>query len=192
MATASPNTGNKRRERSTSSTRRKSSGQKDVRAAEVVVAVQEEPTAERERGAGDHRRNDPEAEDASEQVRRGSAQHERADDREVPDQRGRMQVDGEQERVEDRALHVRGVRCAGCLVRVPEWDLALRVRTMGHLRPRLERPGGRAKVGRKSDASGARLARKRCVSRSSPAASLAGRAERAAAEDDRREGDARR
>ena len=81
------------------------------------------------------------AEDAAEQVGGRSAQHEGADDGEVPGQRGRVQVDGEQERIEDRALHVRGKRRAGSLVRIPERELAIGVRPVGHLRPRLELPG---------------------------------------------------
>jgi len=96
--------------------------------------------------------------------------------------------DREQERIEDCALHVRGVRRAGCLVRVPERDLSVRIRATRHLRPRLERPCGRSRV---EPEVGRRvwLARKRRRAIRPRRAAGTSRAQRVAEEEDWREGD---
>ena len=186
MATASPNTGNKRRERSTSSTRRKSSGRKTYERLKWLLL---------------YRKNQPLREKAALETTAGTTRSPRmrpnryaaaAPSTKAPTiERSHIsgvgcRLTASSSGVEDRALHVRGVRRAGCLVRVPEWDLALRVRTMGHLCPRLERPGGRAKVESEVGRVRSRLARKRCVA-VRPRRPCR-RAERTPAEEDRREG----
>ena len=80
-----------------------------------------------------------------------------------------MQVDGEQERVEDRALHVRRKRRAGSLVRVPERELACRVVAVNHLGPRLRLPNRRTLVDPEVGRGAPRLVREKARSRSCPA-----------------------
>ena len=116
-------------------------GQEDVRSAERVVAVQERPTAEGKRSASDNCRNDGESENASIHERRRSAEHERPDHRNVPRQRGRVQVDREEKGIEDLADHVPCQGRSSSLIGIPKRYLAIGVRTACDLGPWLRLPG---------------------------------------------------
>ena len=154
-----------------------------VRAAELIVAVEEEEPTQGVRGTRHDRRHREEAKDAREDEGGERTEDEGAHDREVPDALRGMEVHCEQERVERRALHVGGLRRARPLVGIPERQLALRVRLLVHARPRLERPGGRALIGSEVG----RVVGRRLSGEGSRAGDAGGalsrRAERAASED---------
>ena len=103
------------------------------------VRIDEEPSGQPVHAAGQHRREHAESEHARREVGGGADQHQADEQREVFDERGRVHVQGEQERIERAALHVAGERRADALVRVPEREVALGRVPVHHVHPRVER-----------------------------------------------------
>ena len=128
----------------------------------MVVAVQEEVTAQDERARSREGREPIQPSLAEEQVHGRRSQEEGEQETDIPCQRSGMQVDREEQRVEHRALEIGGVRRTQSLIGIPEADVALVPDLSRLLRPRFKRPGRRPyidpdAVGRHVDMRGNRV-----------------------------------